>query len=329
MSCVARRRLLIATAVLLTTPMVVEAQPSGTVFRLGFLHGGTASSAREIIAAFRDELRKLGWIEGKNIIIEYRYAMGEAQRFPALAEELVRLNVNVIVAWSTPGTLAAKSATSGIPIVFGMVSDPVASGVVASLARPGGNLTGWSNMLPETSQKLLELLKGAVPNASRIAVLFDPSNPGKQQEIKVLQAEVQRNGIVLHPVEVGNLGDINRAFASMAHDRPDGLVVLSDNVTSLNRNAIVGSVAKIQLPAIYQSSQFVDIGGLMSYGVNIESQFRRSAVYVDKILRGAKPRDLPVEQPTVFELVVNMKTAKSLLLKVPPALLVRADRVIE
>lgn len=329
MTCVARRRFLIATAALLTTPMVVEAQPSGTVFRLGFLVGGTASSAREIIAAFRDELRKLGWIEGKNIIIEYRYAMGEAQRFPALAEELVRLNVNVIVAWSTPGTLTAKSATSEIPIVFGMVSDPVASGVVASLARPGGNLTGWSNMLPETSQKLLELLKGAVPNASRIAVLFDPSNPGKQQEIKVLQAEAQRNGIVLRPVEVGNFGDINRAFASMAHDRPDGLVVLSDNVTSPNRNAIVGSVAKIQLPAIYQSSQFVDIGGLMSYGVNVESQFRRSAVYVDKILRGAKPRDLPVEQPTVFELVVNMKTAKSLLLKVPPALLVRADRVIE
>ena len=278
---------------------------------------------------FRDELRKLGWIEGQDIVVEYRYAMGELQRHPALVAELLRLDVDLIVTTSTPGALAAKSATSETPIVFSMVSDPVASGIVASLARPGGNLTGWSNMLPETSRKLLELLKEVIPKASRFAVLFDPGNAGKLLEIKVLQADARSAGLTLQSLEVRNLGDIKAAFEAMTHERPDGLVILQDTVTAGNRKAIVELAAIAHLPAIYQVSEFVDLGGLMSYGLNLVRQYRRTAAYVDKILRGAKPGDLPVEQPTVFELVINLKAAKALGLAIPQSILLRADRMIE
>ena len=323
-----RRQFLITTGVLLAAPRAAWAQQRSKVVRLGFVTTGTASTS-DFVASFRDELRKLGWIEGQNIIVDYRYAMGDTQQLPALVAELLRLKVDLIVATSTPGALAAKSATSEIPIVFSMVSDPVASGIVTGLARPGGNITGWSNMLPETSRKLLELLKEVVPKASRLVVLFDPSNAGKVLEIKALQANAQRGGLTVQPLEVRSLNDVKAAFASMPPRRPDGLIALHDSVTGPNRKEIVEFAAEAKLPAIYQVSEFVDAGGLMSYGLNIAKQYRRTAVYVDKILRGAKPGDLPVEQPTVFELVINLKAAQGLGLVIPQSILLRADRLIE
>lgn len=328
MGHVQRRRFLVTAASLLATPLGVGAPQRGKVVRLGFVTAATVGNSH-FIAGFRDELRKLGWIEGQNIIIEYRYGMGDSQRLPELVAELLRLRVDILVTSSTPGALAAKAATSEIPVIFSMVSDPVASGIVTSLARPGGNLTGWSNLLPETSRKLLDLLKEIIPRASRFAVLFDSSNRGKLLEVEVLQADSLRTGLTLHALNVRNLGDIKAAFASMPQKRPDGLVVLQDSVTGSNRKEIVELAGKARLPAIYQVSEFVDVGGLMSYGLNVVAQYRRSAVYVDKILRGAKPSDLPVEQPTVFELVINLKAARALGLVIPPSILVRADRKIE
>jgi putative tryptophan/tyrosine transport system substrate-binding protein len=316
------------TGALLAAPFAAVAQQRGKVVRLGFVTSGTIS-ASNFVAGFRDELRKLGWIEGQNIVIEYRYAMGDPKRLPEFVEEFLRLKVDLIVTTSTPGALAAKSATSETPIVFSMVSDPVASGIVTSLARPGGNLTGWSNMLPETSQKLLELLKEIIPKASRFAVVFDPTNPGKLLEIKVLQADARRAGFTLQSLEVRDINNINAAFQSMAHERPDGLVILQDTVTFSNRKEIVELATTARIPATYQVSEFVDLGGLMSYGLNLTGQFRRSAVYVDKILRGAKPGDLAVEQPTMFELVINLKAAKALGVAIPHSILLRADRLIE
>jgi len=210
-----------------------------------------------------------------------------------------------------------------------MVSDPVASGLVTSLARPGGNLTGWSNMQPETSAKLLALLKELLPKLSRIAVLFDPSNTGKQLEINVLQAAAQRIGLSLVPRPVREWSDVTAAFSKMTQERADGLVVLQDSVTGSNRSAIVQDAARIRLPAIYQVREFVDVGGLMSFGVNITEQYRRASHFVDKILKGANAADIPIEQPTKFELVINLKTAKALSLAIPQSLLVRADEVIQ
>jgi len=235
----------------------------------------------------------------------------------------------VIVVTSTPGAQAAKAATTSVPVVFSSVSDPVASGVVASLARPGGNLTGWSNLLPETSQKLFELLREIDPKVSRLAVLFDPSNHGKIVEVRVLQDIARSARVSLQLVEARNARGLKAAFASLATERPDGLVVLMDNLTFRHRKEIVAFAAKMRLPAIYQVKEFADAGGLLSYGLNMPEQFRRSAFYVDKILRGARPSDLPVEQPTKFELVVNMKTAKALGIPIPQSILLRADRVIQ
>jgi putative ABC transport system substrate-binding protein len=327
MGHVRRRQFLSAAGALLAVPLGTGAQQQGRIVRLGFVTSGTAA-ASDYLAGFRDELRKLGWIEGQNIIIEYRYGMGDSQQLPELVAELLRLKVDLIVTTSTPGALAAKSATSETPVVFSMVSDPVASGIVASLARPGGNLTGWSNMLPETSRKLLELLKEVTPKASRFAVLFDPANGGKLLEIRVLQEHSRHAGLILQLQPVRNLGDITAAFAAMTRQRPDGFVILQDTVTASNRKEIVDLAANARLPAIYQVSEFVDIGGLMSYGLNRVGQYRRTAVYVDRILRGAKPGELPVEQPRVFELVINLKAAKALGLAIPQSILVRADRLI-
>jgi putative ABC transport system substrate-binding protein len=319
---------LVTAGALLAAASGATAQQRSKVVRLGFVTSGTVSTSN-FVASFRDELRKLGWIEGQNITIEYRYAMGDTQRLPELVRELLSLKVDLIVTTSTPGALAAKSATSETPVVFSMVSDPVASGIVTSLARPGGNLTGWSNMLPETSRKLLELLKEIIPKASRVAVLFDPTNAGKLLEIKVLQADSLRAGLTLQSLEVRNLSNIKTAFKAMTHERPDGLVVLQDTVTGSNRKEIVELATSARFPAIYQVSEFVDLGGLMSYGLSVMGQYRRSAVYVDKILRGAKPGDLPVEQPTVFELAINLKAAKALGLAIPQSILLRADRLIQ
>jgi putative ABC transport system substrate-binding protein len=323
-----RRDAVLALAALGAAPLAAKAQQTEKVRRIGLL---TAAGLRDqsYVVSFLDELRRLGWVEGKNIVVEYRSAQGNSESFPALMAEMVRLKLDLIVSGSTPGALAAKAATRDIPIVFSMVSDPVASGVVTSLARPDGNLTGWSNMLPETSAKLLGLLKEVIPNGSRVAVLSDQTNPGKALDLKVLLAAAQRVKLTIRSLPVRGLSDIKAAFSAMTKERPDGLVVLQDAVTTSHREAIAQSAAGIRLPAVYQVSEFVDAGGLMSYGMNIVQQWRRSAVYVDKILKGAKPAELPVEQPTTFELVVNVKAAKSIGIKIPNSILQRADRVIE
>ena len=323
-----RRNLIIALgASALAAPRPSLAQQPVKIARIGLLvFSGDRNEPR--LVAFRDELAKLGWIEGKNIHVEYRSAEGRSERLPALLSELVALKVDVLVTASTPTAIAAKSAIRDIPIIFSMVSDPVASGLVTSLARPGENLTGWSNMLPQTSAKLLELLKEVVPKASSIAVMLDPSNPGKELEFKALQAAGQRWELKLQSMPVRGLADIKAAFSAMAQQRPDGLIVLQDTVTSPNRVVIVEAAAGIRLPAVYQVSEFADAGGLLSFGLNQARQFRRSAYYVDRILKGAKPGDLPVEQPNTFELVINMKTAKALGIAIPQPLLLRADEVI-
>jgi putative ABC transport system substrate-binding protein len=316
---------LLTTALLSIAPFV-KAQQAKKIPRIGYIGGTTSSSATE---AFRQGLREHGWIEGQNILVEYRSAEAKTERLPELATELVRLKVDVIVAASTPGAQAAQQATKTTPIVFTMVSDPVASGIVASLARPGANVTGLSNMLPEMSGKLLELLKEAVPRVSRIAVLYDPANPGKALEFKEMKAAAPALGVTLQSLEVHTDKDVDGAFSTMTKVRLDGLVTFIDAVTSRHRQRIVDFAAKNRLPSIYQASDYVDAGGLMSYGLNRDDLYRRAAAYVDKILKGTKPADIPVERPTKFDLVINLKTAKQIGLTIPPNVLVRADKVIK
>lgn len=311
------------------TSLLAFAQKTATAVRLAVIFGLTAEASRDNVASFHDEMRNLGWVDGRNIVIDFRYAKGDTSNLPALVADVLRHKPDLIVVTSTPGAQAAKAATTSVPVVFSMVSDPVRSGVVASLARPGGNLTGWSNFLPETSRKLLELLKEVAPKVSRLAVLFDPSNHGKVVEVKVLQDMAHSARVSLRLVEARNAEGLKAAFASLATERPDGLIVLQDTVTGKHRKEIVEFAAKMRLPAIYQVKEFPDAGGLLSYGLNMPAQFRRTAFYVDRILRGARPSDLPVERPTKFELVVNMKTAKALGLSIPQSILLRADRVIQ
>lgn len=324
-----RRTILAAIgAVAAATSLSAMAEETAMSVRLAVIFGLTAEASRDNVASFHDEMRNLGWVDGRNIMIDFRYAKGDTSKLPALVAEVLRHKPDLIVVTSTPCAQAAKAATTSVPVVFSMVSDPVRSGVVASLARPGGNLTGWSNLLPETSRKLLELLKEVEPKASRLAVLFDPSNHGKVVEVKVLQDMARGARVSLRLVEARNAEGLKAAFASLAAERPDGLIVLQDTVTGKHRKEIVDFAAKMHLPAIYQVKEFPDAGGLLSYGLNMPEQFRRTAFYVDKILHGARPSDLPVEQPTKFELVVNMKTAKALGLSIPQSILLRADRVI-
>jgi putative ABC transport system substrate-binding protein len=324
-----RRTFLAATgAVLLAAPLAAEAQQAGKPFRIGYI-GSSSGTSQHLVAAFREGLRDRGWVEGQNVIIEYRWAGGMAERYPTLLAELVGLKVDLIVTTTTTGALAAKRATTEIPIVFTMVSDPVASGLVASLARPGGNATGWSNILPETSGKLLELLREAVPGVSRIAILANLTNPGKALELKALSDQAQTLGVTLQSVEVPSPTTLDAAFSANEQTHPEALITLVDAVTLSQRQRIVEFAAKHRVPAIYQVREFTDAGGLMSYGLNMPGMFRHTAIYVDRILKGAKPADLPVEQPTMFELVINLKTAKALGLTIPPSLRVRADEVIE
>jgi len=325
-----RRRFLGAIgAVAVATSLSAIAQETSTSVRLAVIWGLTAEASRANVESFRDEMRNLGWVDGRNVVIDFRYAKGDTSKLPALIAEVLQHKPDLIVVTSTPCAQAAKAATTSVPVVFSMVSDPVRSGLVASLARPGGKLTGWSNLLPETSRKLLELLKEVAPKVSRLAVLFDPSNHGKVVEVKVLQDVARSARVSLQLVEARNAESLKAAFTSMATERPDGLIVLQDTVTGKHRKEIVEFAAKMRLPSIYQVKEFPDAGGLLSYGLNMPEQFRRTAFYVDKILRGARPSDLPVERPTKFELVVNMKTAKALGLAIPQSILLRADRVIE
>jgi putative ABC transport system substrate-binding protein len=328
-----RRAFLAGTgAVLLAAPLAAEAQQAATVVRIGFLSTNLAASPHRP-EAFRQGLRDLGYVEGRNLVIEYRDAEGKVDRLPALAAELVALKVDVIVTdGGTIAALAAKQATRTLPIVFAAVGDPVTSGLVTSLARPGGNVTGLSSLFPELVGKRLELLTQAVPGVNRIAVLRLPGALGERTAKDMLmgtEVAARALGVRLQVVEARGSDDFDRAFSDMTRARAGALTVLPSNMFLREHRRLVDLAAKSRLPAVYPSREFVDAGGLMSYGPNTADLYRRSATYVDKILKGAKPADLPVEQPTKFELVINLKTAKALGLTIPPSVLARADEVIQ
>ena len=312
-------------------PLAAEAQQAAKVARIGWL-GDKPAGNPHLREAFLQGLRDLGYVEGRNLVIEYRSAEGKFERFPAVAAELVALKVDVIVAPGTPAALAAKQATRTLPIVFIAVGDPVTSGLVTSLARPGGNVTGSSILDPDLVGKCLEQLKQAVPGVSRVAVLWHPGAFPERTEKDILKgAEVAARslGVRLQFVEARGPADFDRAFSEMTRARAGALTVLTGLMLFNERRRLVDLAAKNRLPAVYPSRDFVDAGGLMAYGANRADSFRRAATYVDKILKGAKPADLPIEQPTKFELVINLKTAKALGLTIPQSLLLRADQVIE
>ena len=325
--------LLYAVAILILVAVhLAEAQQPAKVPRIAFLAGGSRSGDSLLIDAFWQGMKKLGYIEGKNIAAEYRYAKGAPERLPNFAAELVRLNVDIIVGPGV-GAVAAKKATNTIPIVV-TYGDPVASGLVASLARPGGNVTGLSNFSSELAGKRLELLKETFPRVSRVAVLWQNRiNPsGKSQEevsLGEMKAAAGTLRVTLQLLELRGLDDFEPAFSAIKGGRANALIAFRNSLTTSQRTRIVDFAAKSRLPAIYADGEFVDIGGLMSYGVNVADLWGRAAVYVDKILKGAKPADLPVEQPTKFELIINLKAAKQIGLTIPPTVLFQADKVIK
>lgn len=309
----------------LVVPRAAQAQETRTVARIGMLG---SSSGGPFVEAFRQGLRELGYVEGQNIVVEYRSADGRNERLGALAAELVRLKVDVIVA-SSQAAVAAKQATSVIPIVMPIITDPVRLGLVASLAKPGGNATGFATQNDELPGKWLELVKEALPKVSRVAALFHPTYDGGVQ-LKASESAARSLGVHLQALKVEGPDDFLGAFAEIQKNRAQALVVSSSGLFYLHRTRLVELAAKHRLPTIYHQSEFVvDSGGLMSYGPDFRDLFRRSATYVDKILKGAKPGDLPVQQPTKFELVINRKTVKTLGLTIPQSLLLRADRLVE
>ncbi len=328
------RRAFIAavTGGLLAAPLVAEAQPAGKIARIGYLATNLRGSPQASHEAFVEELRGLGYVEGRNVVIEYRDAEGKDERLAALAAELVALNVDVIVAAAgTLAALAAREATRILPIVFIAVGAPVTSGLVTGLARPGGNATGLSAVSPDLASKWLELLKQAVPGVSRVAFLRQPGALGDADKDVLKQAEVAARalGVRFQLVEARGTADFDGVFSELTNARAGGLVVLSTPMFSSERTRLVDLAARHRLPTMFSFRSYVDAGGLMSYGPNVADLFRRAATFVDKILKGAKPVDLPVEQPTKFELAINLKTAKALGLTIPPSLLQRADQVIE
>jgi len=325
-----RRKLLIALGTgALAWAGAARAQAPATVRRIGLLATFSPSDAVLWHQAFRLGLRDLGWVEGKNISIEYRYAEGKHDRLPDLAADLVRLKVEVIVTSVTTDALAAQKATKATPIVMASPGDPVAMGLVESLARPGGNVTGLSQMGQELVGKRLELLREMVPKLSRVAVLWDPQVAGSTLSWKELQLPARQLGVQLHSLEVRSPNDLDKAFEDATRARAGALFVTGATVITQNLKRIAGLAAKSRLPSIFQWSEFADAGGLVAYGPDRADLYRRAATYVDKILKGAKPGDLPVEQPTKFELVINLKTAKALGITIPQSVLFRADRVIE
>ncbi len=310
-------------------PLTAFAQQKGKVWRIGFLGLTTASSTASRVEALRAGLRDLGYVEGKNIVIEFRWAEDKYDRLPELAAELVRLKVDVIVTAGTVGIRAAKSATTTIPIVMASIGDPVALGLVASLARPGGNVTGMAGFSPEVAAKRLELLMDAFPRTKQVAVLFNPDNPSfVRVTLPAMEAAAKSLKLELHQFGVRGPGDYDSAFAAMAKRRVDAVVVLDDGALVANFGPIVKLAAKMRLPSI-GLPEFAEAGGLMAYGPSRLASVRRAAYFVDRIFKGAKPADLPVEQATRFETLLNQKTAKALGLQFPQAVLARADRVIE
>jgi len=315
-------------AMLFALRVSAEAQQPTKVARIGFLNAPPIASIPARIDAFRQGLRELGYVEGKNIVIEYRSAEGKAERVPDLAAELVRLKVDVIVSSGPTSTHQAKKATSTIPIVMAFDDDPVGSGLVASLARPGRNITGLSTLSPELSGKQLELLKEIIPTLSRVAVLGTSNRPGTAQGLRETKLAAGALGVQLQYLDVPSPKDIEVAFREARNARAEAVLVLGSPVLNSQRKQILDLAAKSRLPATYSRPEYVEEGGLMTYGVSISDLFRRSATYVDKILKGRTPADLPVEQPIKFEFIINLKAAKQIGLTIPPNVLARADKVI-
>jgi len=319
-----RRTFLAGTgAVLLTAPLAAEGQPVGKVPRVGLL------DYADFWDPLRQGLSELGYVDGKTIVFEYRMSEAQNERLPSLARELVQRRVDVIVTYGTPATQAAKQATTTIPIVMVGVGDPVKTGLVASLGRPGGNITGSTILGGDLGAKRLQLLKEAIPRVSHVAFLWNPQNASNRVQLENVLVRARALELTLLPVQASGPDDLDSAFAAMMKKRPDALMITADPLQQLFVGRIVRLAATHQLPAIYQVKQNVIVGGLMSYGPSLAELFRRAAPYVDKILKGAKPADLPVEQPTRFELVINLKTAKALGLTIPQSLLGRADEVVE
>src|SRR5438093_1518986 len=321
--------LAVALVLILTLVTRNEAQQAKKVWRIGFLAATSPSVEAVRIEAFRQGLHELGYVEGENIVIEWRWAEGKFDRLPELAAELVRLNVEVIVTGGSTSSGAAKKVTTTVPIVMAQVNDPVGNGFVASLARPGGNMTGLSTLYPEISGKRLELLKEIVPKLSRVAIFGDSTNPGNAQSLRETELAAAAFGVQLQYLDVPGPKDIETAFRAASKGRADAVLVLGGPVVQSHRTQIVDLAAKSRLPATYNVPEFVEDGGLMSYGVSVNDLYRRAATYVDKILKGAKPADLPVEQPTKFEFIINLKAAKQIGVTIPPNVLARADKVIK
>jgi putative tryptophan/tyrosine transport system substrate-binding protein len=322
---------ILVVVILLAVGVTAEAQQPKKVPRIGYLTSSDPATESTRSEGIRQALRDLGYVEGQNIAFEYRYAKGKLDRFPELAAELVRLNVDIIVvAGGYTLIQSAKNATKTISIVMsGSAPDPVEAGFVDSLARPGGNVTGLSLLAKELAGKRLELLKEAVPKLARVAVLHDPALPPNVLELKAVQTAAPALGLTIQPWEIRGTDDFDRVFAAQNKQRPDGLYVLAGRLVTSNRKQIVGFALKSRLPSVYPQREYVDAGGLMYYGADQAESYRRVAYYVDRILKGAKPADLPVEQPTKFELVINLKTAKQIGLIIPPEVLARANKVIK
>ena len=320
--------LVLSALLCVLSSFVVEAQQPEKIYRIGFLYAGNPSGVVARVKAFRDGLHEHGYVEGKNVVIETRYGEGRLDRVPALAAELVKIKVDVIVTGGPTDTKAAKDATTTVPIVMAQDSEPVGSGFVASLARPGGNITGLSTLSPEVSGKQLELLKEVVPKFSRVAILGNSTEPGNAETLKETQVAAAALKLENRYIELSQPERIESVFSEIRNGRVSALIVLRNPVASAHRKQIVEFVMKSRLPAIYVSPEWVESGGLMSYALDVGDNYRRAATYVDKILKGAKPAELPIEQPTKFELVINLKTAKQIGLTIPPNVLARADKVI-
>jgi ABC-type uncharacterized transport system substrate-binding protein len=308
---------------------VAEAQPPNKVSRIGFLTALSPSAVSDRIEAFRQGVRELGYVEGKNIVIEWRHADGKLDRLPVLAAELVRLKVEVIVTAGATSTRPAKEATAIIPIVMAQDPDPVANGFVSSLARPGGNITGLSILAPEISGKQLELLKEVVPRFSRVAVLGTSTRPDTAQALREVELAAGASRVKHQFLDILSATDIEIAFRAASKGHADAVLSLASPVLLSQRKQVVDLAVKSRLPAIHYEPEFVDVGGLMIYGASVSDMYRRAATYVDKILKGAKPAELPIERPKKFEFVINLKTAKQIGLTIPPNVLARADKVIK
>ena len=314
----------------LAAPLAIDAQPPAKVHRIGYLGSGGGPTSVHLVEAFRQGLRELGYVEGKDIVIEYRWAEGRFESLPDLAADLVRLKVDVILAAGGLAAHPAKDATKTIPIVTTVAINPVESGLVASLARPGGNITGLTFTAgPEIVGKQLELLNEAVPKVSRVAVLWNPTNPAAGSFLREVEVAARSLRLQLQLLEVRGPDEFESAFSAMTRGRAGALLVLTDPMFFLHRTRLADFATKSRLPAMLTFREYVEAGGLMAYGVNFRDLWRRAATYVDKILKGAKPADLPMQQPTRFELVINLKTAKALGLTIPQSVLIRADEVIQ